>query len=170
MAFRRLEFLQRGGLGPELGLVRALLRGELAHALLAALSPGGLAREPPVEIADEPVDGLGMVRGRRSGLLAGQRAGLPRQHLVEPADRRVARREAVMQVPLLALQLGDERRIVFLELAQAADVGAVGGADQVRQHVHVAEDALDDVLVRLRMRQRRPVGARNVTLLERLVP
>src|SRR5262249_12484556 len=168
VTFGNVELLQGALMGLPVDRVRLLLRGELARALSAALARRGLGGEPRVEIANEPVARRSIVRLCRG--VVGALRGPPRQHVVEAADGLVPRREAVLQLPLLALQLASERRIVLLELAQAADVGAVGGADQMREHVHVAEGALDDVLGRLRMRQRRPIGAWNIALPERLVP
>jgi hypothetical protein len=41
-------------------------------------------------------------------------------------------------LPLLALDLSRQRGIILLELAQAADVGAVRRSHQMRQHVNLA--------------------------------
>ncbi len=59
----------------------------------------------------------------------------------------VASREvtASLQPRLLALDLGAQRRVLLFQHRQPPDVGAVRGADQVRQHVHVAERPPDAV-------------------------
>ena len=64
------------------------------------------------------------------------------------------------------LQLG----VLSLQLAQAADISAVGGADEVGQHVHLAEHVPDEVFGRMRMRQDRPVGTRDFGALHGAVP
>src|SRR5262245_294187 len=130
MAFDRLQLLQRRSALLLARLQRAFRlrerRNQLADALIAALTARGLAREPMVEVAQQRGHPPLLVWAGPRILLAG--LGLARQHGVEAANRLVARRETVAQLPLLPLHLGRERRIVLLQLAQAADVGAVGCA------------------------------------------
>ena len=71
---------------------------------------------------------------------------------------------------LLTFQLGGERGVVFLQLAQATDVGPVGRADEVREHVHLAEHVLDHGVGRGRMGEESPVGAWNIAAPQRLLP
>ena len=52
----------------------------------------------------------------------GERAA---ERLIEQADFLVAGREAVAQLALLQFDLGRQGRILFLQLAQPANVGAV---------------------------------------------
>jgi hypothetical protein len=92
------------------------------------------------------------------------------QQRVELADRFVARGEAVAQLPLLPIQLLGQRLLFGLQLPQAPDVRPVGGADEMRQHVHVLERLLDDRLGRGGVTQQRPVCTRDVAAAHRLVP
>ena len=48
-----------------------------------------------------------------------------------------------MVLKLLALQLLAQRGVLLLELAEAADIGTVGGAHEMGEHMHFAEDAAD---------------------------
>ena len=56
------------------------------------------------------------------------------------------------------------------KLAQAADIGTIGGADEVRQHVHLGEDSANQRVISRRVRQRCPIGTRDLTALNRLPP
>jgi hypothetical protein len=56
------------------------------------------------------------------------------------------------------------------KLAQAADISTIGGADEVRQHVHIRENFAKQHVVRRRVAQRCPIGAGNLTALHRLLP
>ena len=93
-----------------------------------------------------------------------------RQHIVQATYRQVACDETIMQLALLALDLGREGCVFLLQLPQASNVGAVGGTHQVRQHMDVAEHPFHDVIGRRRMRQRGPIGAWDVALLEGFLP
>ncbi len=97
-----------------------------------------LFRQPLVALGESIGEGLCVSACSRIGMLAGA-AG---QRIHEAPDGFVARREAVAQLPLLALDPGRKRSVVLLELAQAADVGAVRRANQMRQHVNLAEHTL----------------------------
>ena len=92
------------------------------------------------------------------------------QQRVELADRFVARGEAVAQLLLLPIQLLGQRPLFRLQLPQAPDVRPVGGADEMRQHVHVLECLLHDRLGRGGVTQQRPVCTRDVAAAHRLVP
>ena len=127
-----------------------------------------LAVETPVEIDERIPRGrtvLALVRGLDGRL--GERAA---ERLVEQPDLLVARSEAVAQLALLRLELRRQRGVLFLELAQAADVGAVRGSHHMGEHVHVAERPAHDRVGRGGMAQRRPIGAGNVAALDRVVP
>ena len=80
--------------------------------------------------------------------------------------RQVACDETIMQLALLALDLGREGCVFLLQSPQRLMIGAVGGTHQVRQHMDVAEHRFHDVIGRRRMRQRGPIGAWDVALLE----
>ncbi len=92
------------------------------------------------------------------------------QQRVELADRFVARGEAVAQLLLLPMQLLGQRPLFRLQLPQAPNVRPVGGADEMRQHVHILERLLDDRLGRGGVTQQRPVCTRDVAAAHRLVP
>uniref|UniRef100_UPI0035CAA3ED hypothetical protein n=1 Tax=uncultured Methylobacterium sp. TaxID=157278 RepID=UPI0035CAA3ED len=83
---------------------------------------------------------------------------------------RVALRHQVEDAPLVPgdglVALGQVR----LKLAQAADVGAVRLTDEVREHVHLAEDVLHQRPVGRRMGDRRPVGAGDLAALQIIAP
>jgi hypothetical protein len=94
----------------------------------------------------------------------------PAQGLVEQADLVIACGEAVAQLALLCFELRRQTGIVLLELAQPADIGAIGGSDHVGEHVHVAERLTHDGVGRRRMAQHRPIGAGNVAALDGVFP
>ena len=84
--------------------------------------------------------------------------------------REFSRDDRFVQRQLLALQPCRQFCLVRLQLAEPADIRTVGRTDQVGQHVHVAEGFPNDRRRRGRMRQRRPVGARNLATPHRVAP
>src|SRR5262249_22257277 len=80
-------------------------------------------------------------------------ADLTDKHLLKPANGSVARGKSFTQLPLLPVELLDETAVLFLELPQPANVRAVGGADEVREHVYIAKCLLHDRDGRNRMGQ-----------------
>ena len=54
----------------------------------------------------------------------------------------VTRHDRIAQLPLLPFDLGLEFSVLRLQLPQLTDVGAIGGANQVRQHVDFGEEPL----------------------------
>ncbi len=108
-----------------------------------------------------------MLAGRRD---AGLHRVLASQQRVELADGFVAGGEAVTQLLLLPMQLLIQRAVLLLQLPQPADVRPIGGADEMRQHVHVLERLLHDRLGGDRMTQERPICTRDVAAPHRLVP
>jgi hypothetical protein len=75
-----------------------------------------------------------------------------------------------MQLTLLALYFCRQRRIVLLQFPQTPNVGTIGRSHEVGEHVHVAEYAFDDVFGCERVRQHSPICARDISLLEGLIP
>ncbi|HTW71526.1 MAG TPA: hypothetical protein VME47_16685 [Acetobacteraceae bacterium] len=55
------------------------------------------------------------------------------------ADARLAGHHSIAEGKLLPVHAGAQLGVLRLQRAKPADVRAVGGADQVRQHVHLAE-------------------------------
>src|SRR5262245_63222811 len=142
-----------------------------AEALLDALVPRDLLPKLPVELRDHTSERLDFAAGRVVlGLAAERMPGLMDEHLVESSYRLVARRKSVAQFLLLPVELLDQRAVVLLQLPQPGNVGAIGGADEMRQHVHVSERLLHDRVGRDRMAQHSPIGARDVAALDRLRP
>jgi hypothetical protein len=70
----------------------------------------------------------------------------------------------------LAGQLVRQRRFLLPQLLQTADVGTVRRANQIRQHVHVAEDATHEIPTDGRMREHRPIGTGDVAGAHGFVP
>jgi hypothetical protein len=56
------------------------------------------------------------------------------------ADRGITRDSRITKVLLLPGHFGFELGVLRFKLAQAADIRTIGGADEVRQHVHLGED------------------------------
>ena len=75
-----------------------------------------------------------------------------------------------MVLKLLALQLLPERGVLLLELAEAADIGPVGGTDEMGEHMHFAEDASDQGVAGKGMGQHGPIARRNIAALARFHP
>ena len=93
-----------------------------------------------------------------------------RKQPVELTDRFVARGEAVAQLLLLPMQLLGQRPVFRLQLPQAPDVRPVGGADEMRQHVHILERLLDDRLGGGGVAQEGPICARDIAAAHRHIP
>ena len=93
-----------------------------------------LAGQTPFQVCDQlPRNGVIVTRdGRFRGQSLGQ--GLP-QFL----DARVAADDRLAKRSLLAIQARLQLGVVGFQLAEPPDVGTIGRADQVRQHVHFAE-------------------------------
>jgi hypothetical protein len=142
-----------------------------AQALLEPLAPRELLSELPVDLRDHASERLDFAAGRVvAGLVVERMLGLADERLVEPANRRVARGESVAQLLLLPVELLDQRAVLFLELPQPPNVRPVGGADEVREHVHVPECLLHDRIARNRMAQQCPIGTWDIAALDRRVP
>src|SRR5262245_19421302 len=125
----------------------------------------------PVQVRDHASERLDFAGGQVVlGLAIGRTPGLADKHLVEPANRLVARGKSVAQLLLLPVELLDQLTVLLLQLPQPANVGAIGGADEMRQHVHVAERLLHERIGRDRMAQHGPIGARDVAALDQLLP
>ena len=75
-----------------------------------------------------------------------------------------------MERLLLAFQFRFQRGLFGLQDAQPSDIRPVRRPDKVRQHMHLTERLADDRLVRQWMRQRCPVGARDITGLHGVMP
>ena len=93
-----------------------------------------------------------------------------REHVLEAANGLVAVDESVAQVLLLTFELLGQRGIRRFELAQPMQVGAIGGADEMREHVHVAERLPYHLVGRQRMREQRPIGPGNIAAAHRVFP
>jgi len=63
-----------------------------------------------------------------------------------------------------------QRRILQFKLSQSPDIGTVGGADEVGEHVHLAENTADKIFRRLRVCQDRPIPSRYLCLINRVRP
>jgi hypothetical protein len=97
-------------------------------------------------------------------------SGSLRQQLGQLEDARLLRHDGVMVLKLLALQLLAQRGVLLLELAEAADIGPVGGPHEMGEHMHFAEDAADQGVAGKGMGQQGPIGRRNVAALACLDP
>ena len=60
-----------------------------------------------------------------------------------------------------------QRRILRFKLSQAPNISTVGGADEMGEHVHLAEDTADKILCRARVCQDRPIPSRYLCLFNR---
>jgi hypothetical protein len=67
-------------------------------------------------------------------------------------------------------QFGLEPCIMLLKRSQAANVGPIGCADEMREHVHLAEHPMHQAFAGERVRQHRPVDPRNRARGERFLP
>jgi hypothetical protein len=71
--------------------------------------------------------------------MLGRCDGFP-EHLVQAGDRRVAFNYGIAQPRLPPRHLFLQRGILALQLAQPANIGAIGSADEMGEYVHLAED------------------------------
>jgi hypothetical protein len=94
----------------------------------------------------------------------------PGKHVVQPPNGFVSAGEAFAQLSLLTLQLGGQRCVVLLQLAQASDIRPICRSDEMREHVHLAEHVLDHGVGRRRMGEQSPIGAGNIAAPERFLP
>jgi hypothetical protein len=76
----------------------------------------------------------------------------------------------IAQMHLLAHHLRLQLGILRFEIAQATDVRAVGGADEMGEHVHLAEDGACEVLGGVRVRKDGPIATWNLGPLDRACP
>ena len=92
------------------------------------------------------------------------------KELVEQSDGFVARGEPIAQLLLLPMEFLGQRAFLLLQLPQAPNIRPIGGADEVRQHVHILERLLHDRLGGSRVAQQRPICTRDVAAAHRRVP
>jgi hypothetical protein len=71
---------------------------------------------------------------------------------------------------LLALDLVHQDRVLLLQLPQSPNVGAICRADQMREHVNVAECLLHKPFGGQRVGQNRPIRTGDIALLQRFGP
>ena len=134
----------------------SIVNASIAAASIAYTSVAGAVRAG-ASIVNESIAGASIA----GAVCAGRRlvGDFPSQCLAQFLDALVARDDGVAQCQLLPFELRFQLRLVGFQLAQPPDVRAVGGADEVRQHVHVAERLAHQGRRGGRMRQRRPIGA-----------
>ena len=77
-------------------------------------------------------------RGRFRGNLLGQR---PPQFL----NGRVAGDDSLTKCSLLPIQPFSQLGVLLFQLAETTDVGAIGRADQMREHMHFTERIADHI-------------------------
>ena len=90
--------------------------------------------------------------------------------LLKVADGCVARYDCLAERKLLPIQPGLQLGIVGFQLVQPANVGTVGSADEVRQHVHLAERLADDGLRCARVREGGPISAGDIATPHGIAP
>jgi hypothetical protein len=174
MSFNKVEFLTARFifLPTRLQCTLFLLeaRGKFARAQLAAFATRSFSGELSVEVLKKGFDATSIILLVKRFGPHRSLAGLLRQHLIQAANCLIAPSEAFMQLALLAIHLSRKRRVVLLQLPQAPNVGAVCRSHQMREHVHVAENPLDDVFCCQGMREYGPVCSGDVALLEGVTP
>jgi len=79
-------------------------------------------------------------------------------------ERETEPRDTRLQLLELTLQL----RVLLFELAEAADIGPIGGADEMGEHMHLAEDAADQGVAGQGVSQQGPIARRYIAALARL--
>src|SRR5262245_57808386 len=137
------------------------------QALLELFTARGLLSELAIHVRDRGSERLDFA------ILARVLDAVPDprdKHLFKPTNGLVPRGKSLTQLPLLAVELLDERAVVLLQLPQPANVRAAGGTDEVREHVHVTKRLLHDRVGRDRMAQQRPICSGDIAALHRRVP
>jgi hypothetical protein len=130
---------------------------DAASSRLSRRCGGPCAVEAALEVEDGLAGGAGVIgRLAERGWRPSERAA---QCFGEEADLGIPLGEAIAQLALLGLQLRRQSAVLFLEVAQPAYIGAVGGADHAGQHVHVAEGLAHESVGRQPMALHSPVGA-----------
>ena len=140
--------------------------GRLGQPVFRSFQPGPLGREPGLQITHQVAKSREFVI--RLGL-AGL-CDLLRGERTEAPDGRVPRCHGFAQPHLLAFDLGEQFGLLRFQHGQALDVGAVGGPDEVRQHVNVAERLPYADRAHIGVGQHGPIRAGYVTSLPRLAP
>ncbi len=144
---------------------------QLVVARLGALAPRHFAIEQLAQIGDDAMQhgGLGGARNAHGGSALKRRPS-PRWWR---STRAIFASRAMMpsrNCVCCRASFSSSAAFLFLELMQPADIGAIGGADEMRQHMDVAEGFAQQHIVGLGMRQHRPIAARNVAGLARFLP
>jgi hypothetical protein len=98
------------------------------------------------------------------------RGNLLRQHPPQFQNRRVAGDDSVTKCSLLPIQPFSQFGVLLFQLAETADVGAIGCTDQMREHVHFAERIADHIARCGRMGKRGPVRTRNLAAAHGVAP
>src|SRR5215472_6112349 len=93
---------------------------------------------------------------RRAGTVANSLA-------LEPLDRGISGDNRLTKLLLLLSHFQLEIRLLLFERIETADIGPVGRAHEVRQHVHVAEDRAYEVIGCGRMGKDSPIGPGNIS-------
>ena len=163
LAFRRVGSCF-GGADPGVTGLRDL--GCLCGALLQALAPGCLAMEAGLQVVHQMPHAGQAILARRMRVFLDPTG----RERTKAANRLVAGGDLLLQPGLLALHLVPQRRVLVLERGQPTDIRPVRSANQMRQHMHVAERPTNPAQPHIRMRQHSPIRTRDIARLAMLRP
>src|SRR5262245_34475607 len=113
---------------------------------------------------------VGLFLGARAGSSATLLGDLLSQHTVEAPNRRVACNNRFTQLCLLFLDLQSQFSPLRLQSSKTPDIGTIGSADQMGEHMHIGKGSFDQLGRRGPVRQEGPIGPWNITAVQCLLP